>query len=317
VSSPFKISRQTRIATAGSCFAQNLSITLQHHGFNYYVPESGEGLAPDEARRRQYGVYSARYGNIYTARQLLQLFQRSYGRFNPVDTMWSRHDGRFVDPFRPFIEPDGWESPSAVELEMRCHLAQLREMFENLEVLIFTLGLTEAWRSRRDGAVFPVAPGVAAETTDPSQYEFVNFQVADVVADLQQVLGLLRSVNPAARMILTVSPVPLIATYEPQHALVATTYSKSVLRAAAGEICACNENCAYFPSYEIITGNYTRGAYYEADLRTVTAAGIEHVMRLFLKHYATQQSLENMDPALLEELDGVKQIICDERAIES
>ena len=40
-------------------------------------------------------------------------------------------------------------------------------------------------------------------------------------------------------------------------------------------------------------------------------------MRLFLKHYATEQGLENIDPALLQELDGIKEIICDERAIES
>jgi hypothetical protein len=313
----FKVSRMTRIATAGSCFAQHISATLQRYGFNYYVPEAGTDLSSEEARRRQFGVYSARYGNVYTARQLLQLFERAYGRFQPVDTVWQRQDGRFIDPFRPFIEPDGWDSAEAVEQARWRHLLAVREMFENLEVLIFTLGLTEAWRSKIDGAVLPVAPGVAGEVTDMSRYEFVNFGVADVVADLNTFIESLRAVNSTAKVILTVSPVPLIATYEPQHALVATTYSKSVLRAAAGDICARHENCAYFPSYEIITGNYARGAYYEADLRTVTSAGVEHVMRLFLKHYASEQSLDSIDPALAKELNSVAEIICDEQALGS
>ena len=40
------------------------------------------------------------------------------------------------------------------------------------------------------------------------------------------------------KCIISVSPVPLIATATNQHALVANTYSKSVLRAAAGELCS-------------------------------------------------------------------------------
>lgn len=37
----------------------------------------------DVAQRFGYGLYSARYGNIYTARQLVQTFREAYGRFQP------------------------------------------------------------------------------------------------------------------------------------------------------------------------------------------------------------------------------------------
>ena len=62
-------------------------------------------------------------------------------------------------------------------------------------------------------------------------------------------------------MILTVSPVPLVATAAGKHVLVATTYSKSVLRVACEEVCQKAADVMYFPSYEIITGNYNRGSY--------------------------------------------------------
>jgi hypothetical protein len=318
VAGAFQISKESKVATAGSCFAQNISKTLTQHGFNYCVSETDATLSPEEARRRNYGIYSARFGNLYTAKQLLQLIKRTYGApILPEDSAWLRGDGRYVDPFRPQIEPDGFESPGAVTASRALHMQAVRAMFESMDLFIFTLGLTEAWRSKADGAVYPLAPGVAGGQMDASRYEFVNFQVKEIVEDLDQFLALLQNINARARIILTVSPVPLVATYEPQHVLVASTYSKSVLRVASNEICARHSNCAYFPSYEIITGSYSRGAYFESDLRAITSGGIDHVMRLFFKHYAGESASAAVNPALLDELSRINDIVCDEEAIGS
>ena len=116
---------------------------------------------------------------------------------------------------------------------------------------------------------------------DAAHHEFVNFGVKEVITDMRLFSERLRRVNPAARMIVTVSPVPLIATFEDRHVLVSTTASKSILRAAADEITRGDPASDYFPSYEIITRNYARGAYFEKDLRSVAPAGVRHVMRLF------------------------------------
>jgi len=320
----FTLGREDKVATAGSCFAQHISRTLQNNGFGYYVAEHGNHLTQEEASRRNYGVFSARYGNLYTARQLLQLFDRAYGRFAPKDTHWVRGDGRLVDPFRPQIEADGFDSIESLEGSRREHFAAVREMFENLDVFVFTLGLTEAWRNCQDGAVFPLAPGVVAGEMAGERYEFVNFGVNDVVADMQGFIDRLLSVNPDAKIILTVSPVPLIATYENQHVLVSTTYSKSVLRAAAGEIARRNPVCDYFPSFEIITGNYNKGMYFESDLRSIKPEGVDHVMRLFLSNYvggearhepAEKRGASDVDD-IKREIAVVNEIVCDEEAID-
>jgi hypothetical protein len=183
-------------------------------------------------------------------------------------------------------------------------------MFRSLDVFIFTLGLTEAWRSKHDGAVFPLAPGVTAGEWDPKLYEFVNFRVDEVVADLTLFLRTLKEVNGTARVILTVSPVPLIATYEQTHVLAATTYSKSVLRVAAEEIVRGHSNVSYFPSFEIITGNFNRGSYYADDLRSITSDGVNHVMRLFTKHCTAKRSTQAKDFAKLFN------IVCEEEQID-
>ena len=185
----FTIKPTDRVATAGSCFAQHISHSLQRSGFNYWVTEAPPDQMPaEEARRLNYGVFSCRYGNLYTARQLLQLFAEAFGRRAPAETAWQRDDRRFVDPFRPQIYPDGLASADDARSARSVHLESVRKMFVELDVLIFTLGLTEAWRSREDGSIFPLAPGVAGGTYEPSRYEFVNFAAREVVHDLEEFL---------------------------------------------------------------------------------------------------------------------------------
>jgi len=313
----FRLGQSQKVATAGSCFAQHISRTLKKKGFNYYVAESGDELPPEEAEHRNFGIFSARYGNLYTARQLLQLFDRAYGAFLPSEQYWVRGDGRYADPFRPQIEPDGFTTVEELEASRAVHFSAVRNMFETLDVLVFTLGLTEAWRSRIDGAVYPLAPGVAAGEMDTRLHEFVNFGASETVGDMNSFIERLVGVNPQAKMIVTVSPVPLIATYEDRHVLVSTTYSKAVLRVAAEEICSRNRMCTYFPSYEIITGNHARGEYFESDLRSVTSEGVDHVMRLFLRHYAPAQKTDSLDQELVCEIVKLGDIVCDEEAIDA
>lgn len=325
---PFRITPETKIGTAGSCFAQHIARALDRSGYRYFVTERGPAqLSPEESRQRGYGMFSARYGNIYTARQLLQLIRRAYGEFVPLDQAWQRGDGRLVDPFRPQIEPSGFANIAELEAARRVHFAAVRELCEKTDVFVFTLGLTEAWRRRADGAVFPLVPGAAGGSYDPARYEFINFRATEVIADLTEALVLIRSHNPAVRFILTVSPVPLIATYEEQHVLTATSYSKSVPRVAAEEVARVLGATAYFPSYEIITGNYSRGGYYGDDLREVRPEGVQHVMRLFFKHFAADPAVKEPAQAFTNgarnavrarttaRIDELFQVACDEEVL--
>jgi hypothetical protein len=320
-----RLTPDTKVATAGSCFAQHIARHLKNSGYNYYVAEPGHPILAASVRaRNNYGLFSARYGNIYTARQLWQLFQRAYGRFSPVESAWQDADDKFLDPFRPTTQPGGYISREELELDRRQHLAAVRSMFETLDVFVFTLGLTECWRSREDGAVFPLCPGVQGGVFDPNRYEFYNQTVADVVDDLTQFRNALVEVNPNASIVFTVSPVPLVATAEPgANVLSATTYSKSVLRVAAEMMRSKLTNVHYFPSYEIITGAFNRGAYYAPDLRDVVEDGVAHVMRLFMAH-ATDGTVEVLPPPPrvandddhLQVAGRVIEVECDEVALD-
>jgi hypothetical protein len=278
---PFRLAPTQRVATAGSCFARHISNHLRKRRFNFIRVEHSDAIG--EERHDPYD-FSARYGNIYTSRQLLQLFDRAAGTFVPDEQSWQLPNGRYCDPFRPRMEPDGFGSPQEVVQAAQRHLQAVREMFRTLDVFVFTLGLTECWASSSDGAVYPLPPGVVGGRYEASKYRFHNLGVSEVVDDLRQFVDRLLALNAQARVILTVSPVPLVATGEDRHVLVSTTYSKSVLRVAADEIARACANVMYFPAYEIITGQHIGNGYYAADRREVDAAGVRRVMELFDRH---------------------------------
>ncbi|SEI13014.1 GSCFA family protein [Methylobacterium sp. 275MFSha3.1] len=306
----FRLSVDERIATAGSCFAQHIARTLIDRGFNYHVTERGsDGL----------DLFSARFGNIYSARQLLQLARRAYGLFEPHDTAWRRPDGRYVDPFRPQVDPAGHASEEEVIAALADHLAAVRRMFDESDLFIFTIGLTEIWESIGDGAVFPLAPGVVARPPDPSLYRFANMTAEEVRRDLEAFIAFIRTRNPDLKILFTVSPVPLVATYENRHVLVSTIYSKSALRAAVGEICQKHHNVDYFPSYEIITSSANSFTYFESDLRSVTDSGVAHVMRVFDRHYMGRapEPKVGQDASLRAEFARSSKILCDEEALDA
>ncbi len=245
---PFRFPPDSAVATAGSCFAPHIGRRLQAADCHFLQTEAPHPLLNAYAAARlSYGVYSARYGNIYTARQLLQLFDRAYEALRPAEDVWSDSQGGIVDPFRPNIQPGGFNSQRELHIDREKHFRAVRAMFEKLDVFVFTLGLTEAWRARTDGVVFPACPGVSWGVYANSKHEFVNFNVDEIVADMRLFFRKLRSVNRRARMIVSVSPVPLAATAEPRHVAVSTMASKSILRVAC-DVLRRDTDIAYFPA---------------------------------------------------------------------
>lgn len=322
---PFTITTSDRIVTAGSCFAQHVARFMSQSGFNHHITEQAHPIIPSPlAKKHNYGMYAARYGNIYTTRQLRQLFERAYGTFDPVVTSWTSAGTTVVDPFRPQIQPGGFLSDAELAADRVSHLASVRRAVEEMDVFVFTLGLTEAWVDSRDGAVFPLAPGVLAGRYDPNEVAFHNFDDQEVYDDLMAALMFLRTKRPDVRIILTVSPVPLNATYEDRHVLVSSVWSKAVLRVVAERCAKALDQCVYFPSFDIITSPHVRGRYYDDTCREVLKEGVDHVMQLFLRHFTQTEENANLPKetqpvqgAHDREMQSIMDTLCDEAAIDN
>lgn len=283
----FTLSLDDKVATAGSCFAQHLTRAMKQNGFSILDVEPPPRML-ERKYHSDYGfnLYSARYSNIYTVRQLLFLVKEAFGLLENPDPVWTKN-GRYYDSMRPAVDPNGLESPNEVKLLRTIHLKKVKQMLQEMDVFIFTLGLTETWEYKNSGWVFPTVPGSIAGTFDNKIYSFVNFDYNKIYSDLKELFNILEKHNNSSnlRYIFTVSPVPLTATYSTEHILSANTYSKSILRSIAGYLSETHSNIDYFPSYEIISNTWSRGIFYEQNCRSVRDSGVNIVMNVFFSEH--------------------------------
>ncbi len=268
------------VASAGSCFASNIIPYIEDAGLKYIRTEQIPKVFSSLGENLGYANFSAMYGNIYTARQLRQLYERSLGTFQPYEDRWVE-DQKVIDPFRPGLKFPA-HSHEEFDLITKSHLHATRKAFELADVFVFTFGLTEGWIHKEDGATYPSCPGTIAGTFSEKKYEFKNFTVSEVIEDFSWFVKKLTENNPKIRFIISVSPVPLVATATENHVLSATILSKSILRVAAQEISDKFENVTYFPAYEIITGPQAPDSFFEKDKRNVSKLGIDFVMKALL-----------------------------------
>ncbi|WP_342078715.1 GSCFA domain-containing protein [Yoonia sp. SS1-5] len=277
----FTITPETAIATAGSCFAQHIGRALRAADCNLLDIEPPIRRMPAEiARQFGYEMFSARYGNIYTPRQLRELLQDVQNGAVDPGLVWQK-DGRFFDALRPGVEPIGLETADDVLVHRHYHLERVGQMLRQADLFIFTLGLAEAWVDQATGRTLPVCPGVIAGTFDDTQHRLHCFKHAEVLADLTAIRDLLHHFQPTMKILLTLSPVPLTATARAAHVLTATSAAKSTLRAAVDENVQEHADADYFPAYEIVTSSSCGGPWFGATGRHVRPEGVEHVMRYF------------------------------------
>jgi hypothetical protein len=278
------IGKNTAISSIGSCFAIEIAHALQKSGLNYVVKEpntAADGTYWFKDGHEKFASSSAAWGILFNCPSFLQLVQKAFGHRRPAKILWTQErDGivRFYDPFREEIE---FPSVEAFEKNYEKHILAARAAFIEAEVLVITLGLNEVWYFRPDGSAFSRSPW----RTAPSLVEHRVLTVEENVRCLQEMLDILRTHNPEIGFIVTLSPIPLHATFlgEDSHVIEANSHSKAVLRVAAEEFVRANEGVYYFPSYELITNCLANP--WEADERHVSSQAVASVMEMFKEMY--------------------------------
>ncbi len=86
----------------------------------------------------------------------------------------------------------------------------------------------------------------------------------------------LRKLNPELKIMLTVSPVKHL-----RDGVVENNLSKAVLTVAAHGIVKANEQCFYFPAYELVNDDLRDYRFYEADLAHPNQQAIDYVWQKF------------------------------------
>jgi len=309
----FAIDRTTPIATFGSCFAQHIGAALRGRGFNWLQTEPPpRALKSDHAKAHGYDLFTCRTGNIYTAAMLRQWTDWAFSRAEPPGEFWEK-DGRWFDPFRPTIEPDGFQSRDEALALREFTTKAFARAVRTAQVFVFTLGLTEGWRHVGLGYEYQLCPGTREGRFDAAAHRFHNADYGEVLDDLSAALGAMARVNPSLRFLLTVSPVALSATASGQHVLVATTESKAILRAVAGALARRRADVDYFPSYELVSSAALSGDRLAPDRRNASPEGVAEVMDVFFSALGPAARPREIAPAPAPVADAR----CDEELLEA
>lgn len=248
------IKPDTKVVAFGSCFAANITRWLAKR--NYAVLTHKE-----DSTSRSYVV---RFGEgMVNTFVILQQFEWAFEGREPEGDLWHGYDAQSF----------GYDE--AVRQETRA-------LFDAADVFIITLGLSEIWYDEVTGGVFWRA--VPQDKYDPTRHKFRVSTVAENKANILKIIALIKKHRPNARIIFTLSPIPLIATFRNHSCVTANSVSKAVLRAALDE--ALREapdplNLHYWPSYEIVTDVFANR--WKGDRRHVDERILDFIMAVFMK----------------------------------
>lgn len=242
--STWKINHRTPIASIGSCFAREIRDVLLAKGFSYITEEAGHPASKHA---------SAAWERTYNTFCLRQILEYTFEDWSPALRWWqSPVSGKVQDPYRRIIL---YDSVAEAEADFENHRRCSRRVFEQAELLIVTLGMTEVWEDWEDGSVIclPAGPYVN-EGGDMSRYRFRVSSFMENLVNLERIRSLMAVHNPRCRLMITLSPVHLWATFRRDVDVIsASCSSKATLRAAADEFTARHQNVTYFPAFEMAT----------------------------------------------------------------
>jgi hypothetical protein len=241
----------TQITAFGSCFAANISNWLSRRNFRV--------LNKDETAKNAYVVTCGEgMVNSFVIRQQFE---------------WAWENKTFDGDLWHGYKAESYGYDPAIQ-------AETRRIFDATDFFILTFGLSEVWYDEPTGNVFWRT--IPKDAYDPARHKFRVSTVEENKDNLRAIYRLIRKHRPDAKVLFTLSPIPLIATFRDNSCLTSNAVSKSVLRVAIDEMMrevADEGVLSYWPSYEMVTDIFHLP--YKPDRRHPKGQVLDYIMTLF------------------------------------
>ena len=259
------VDKNTKVSSIGSCFAEEILLWMKQNNYNILQPE---------------------WGMVYNPRNIRLIIEGAleYENFNPKERFWDFGDG---DIRTPYVKSSIELSPYRLGKTLDEANNKEKELFQkfadvllNVETLIITLGQTEYWASEKNYP-FYAAPWTGIEGGS-DKHKAYNLSHQEVKEELQLIIKLLKKHNPNIDILISVSPVPLVASIQKGYsAYIAAGKAKSTLHCATLEVVDECDKVYYMPSYEIVTSNPNKS--FKPDGRHVLSGTVSTIMKTFKK----------------------------------
>lgn len=164
-------------------------------------------------------------------------------------------------------------------------LARASEVLSSCRVLFITLGTAHVFRWRKTGKVVS-----NCHRFPNTEFEVALIGAQAIVERMREVLAMLRQVNPACRVVFTVSPVRYLAM-----GMFENSVSKAQLFTAVHTLLA--DGHCYFPAYELVVDDLRDYRFYASDMVHPSAQAADYVWQHLAAAYFdpdTQTVLERI-----------------------
>nr|WP_321465866.1 GSCFA domain-containing protein [uncultured Desulfobulbus sp.] len=272
----YKIARDSKIFTIGSCFARSIESAFNVRGYN--VSSHGLNLPENTYAGGPAETVLTKFNTLSMLNELQEVF--NYVKL-PDDGLIEIKEGQFWNPQLHRVFP----LPKDVALEMKHTVQHKVEQIAYSDLIIITLGLTDYWYDNHLGIALNDTPKDLGHPKRSGRFEFKSMTYMETFNSLKKLVEIIFQVSQATpKIILTVSPVPLLRTFTEKDIIVANHLAKSKLRTVAQEICDTYDSIDYFPSYEIVS--YTRRELaWKHDQRHVEGKVVTEIIKRFIDLY--------------------------------
>ena len=241
----------SKVFTMGSCFAREIERALRKRKGN--ITSMNNSLTNTREFHDASGNFKSGFFHRYTPTAMLQELQIACTDVPEWDIKQSLifNNGEVFEDFN-YCEVGFPADLNSITYRRRI-ANQLVSNFKSSDVIILTLGLNESWLHKPTGLhCNRINPKILHKSKEDFELHILSH--TEVSSCLKEIHALISKFHVSGKfeLVLTVSPVPMRASFHTTDIVLSNEYSKSTLRSAVGEFCMSHDNVSYFPSYEMV-----------------------------------------------------------------
>ena len=253
------------VVTIGSCFADDI----------------GEKLV-----QNKFKVLKNPFGTVYNPVSIHRLLICAIDQVSPTGQGFLERDGSYYH--HDFHSEWNSLSTELLKQNLESQINIVHRSLSECRVLIITYGTAWVYENRK-------TKSIVANCHKVPQQNFEKFLLTQkrIVESFEGFYGELKKLNPACRIILTVSPVRHI-----KDTLELNSVSKSILRLTCHTLMETFQDVDYFPAYEIMIDDLRDYRFYKPDMIHPSNQAVDYIWEKFNDEYfnpATKEFIGRWD----------------------
>lgn len=265
------IDYSSQLVLMGSCFAQNMGEKFAYYQFQNTVNP---------------------FGIIFNPISMQRLMERAVNnqKFTADDLFFHNERWQCFELHSELNRPDG--------IEMLTHINRVLEKFtqdlQKATHIVITLGTAWVYKHKE-------SQQIVANCHKVSQTAFQKelLSIEQIKQSLSKITSLVRSLNPKAHFVFTVSPVRHL-----KDGFIENQLSKAHLISALHSFLAADVDASYFPAYEILMDELRDYRFYADDLLHPNALAIEYIWQKW-----TESHINSSCYSLMEEVSYIRKAL--------